>query len=103
MFLINSAGQKLGACGDGIGCSDRTAPNCDQEDKDWGSDRTGLIGTCIPESSDFSSVVFGNGKCRKGIVWMIIAFAAFYISLSYDIVSGSDRTTCIKIDKFTNW
>ena len=68
MFLIVTAGQKLGGCGDGIGCSDNKAPKCDKENKDWKADKTGLIGTCIPNSSDFSSVIFGSGKCRKGTV-----------------------------------
>ena len=64
MFV--TAGEKLGGCGDGIGCSDSKVYKCDQEDKNWDSDKTGLIGTCIPKSGYFSSVIFGSGTCRKG-------------------------------------
>ena len=74
-----TAGQKLGGCGDGIGCSDNKAPKCDQSDKDWDSDKTGLTGTCIPKSGYFSSVVFGSGKCRKGIVHNITACDKFIL------------------------
>ena len=80
LLSIVTAGQKLGGCGDGIGCSDSKAPKCDKKDKDWDSDRTGLIGTCIPKSSDFSSVIFGSGKCRKGIVHDGTAWDTFYTS-----------------------
>ena len=66
LFSIVTAGKKLGGCGDGISCSDNEAPKCDQRDKDWDGDKTGLIGTSIPNSGDFSLLVFGSGACQKG-------------------------------------
>ena len=56
---------------------DNAAPKCDKKDKDWNSDKTGLVGTCRPKSGDFSSVIFGNGKCRKGIVHDDTAYDTF--------------------------
>ena len=79
---IITAGQKLGGCGDGIGCSDSKAPKCDKKDKDWDRDRTGLIGTCIPRSNDFSSLVLGSGKCQKGSLPYNTACDILYTSIS---------------------
>ena len=83
MLWIVTAGKKLGGCGDRIACSDSKAPKCDQRNKDWESDKTGLIGTCIPESSDFSSVVFGGGKCRKGTYNIPLHETRFNMMVAY--------------------
>ena len=82
LFSLIIAGQKFGGCGDGIGCSDKKAPKCDQNDKDWESDTTGLIGTCIPKSGDFSSVTFGSGKSRTGTIHDDATCDTFYTSNS---------------------
>ena len=85
MFLNITAGQKFGGCGDSIGCSDQ-ALECNQKDKNWSGDKTGLIGTCIPESGYFSLIVFGSGNFRKGKIKYTTASTTF-IPVQYPVIS----------------